>query len=376
MLFAVLMVFGGLYLDTGTTPRSSEFALTSSRPQVGASDTSRYDAQLLPNTTTQFVHSPTAAEISGGRLRAFWYGGSSEGAADVAIYTSVFSPQSGRWSRERIVITPELAQRYLHRYVRNLGNPVVGRGPRGRLWLYFVSVSLGGWSGSAVNAMVSEDDGETWSPPHRLVASPFLNIGTLVKGAPFLFADGTIGLPAYHELLGKFAELLRLDGDGNVIAKTRLSWGRSSLQPEIVSRSASEAVAFLRYAGDPPGRMLATRTKDGGSHWSAPVRTSLPNPNSALACTRVAEGLLLLAFNDSEANRENLALAISRDFGSSWRVVHRFEGDPAAPRAELADFSYPWMLQDDAGDVHVLYAWGHKRIKHVRFNLAWLAERD
>jgi predicted neuraminidase len=249
---------------------------------------------------------------------------------------------------------------------------VVGRDRGGRLWLFFVSVSVGGWAGSAINAMVSEDDGETWSPPRRLIASPFFNISTLVKGPPLLLSDGSIGLPAYHELLGKFCELLRVDGDGRVIGKTRLSWGKSSLQPVIVPRSETEAVGLMRYAGEPPGRILMTRTSDGGAHWSTPVKTALPNPNSAVASVLLSGGPLLLAFNNAEADREDLSLALSTDFGDTWRVARRLEGDPRSPRAPVPEYSYPWILQDRAGDVHVLYTWGRSHIKHVVFDRAWL----
>jgi predicted neuraminidase len=376
LLIAALLVFGGLYREAWTASRPRRFAPASVPAPPASAEAPRYEAQLLPNTSARFVHSPTAAEISAGGLRAFWYGGSHEGSTDVAIYTSVYSPQSARWTRERVVITRALAQRQLRRYVRKLGNPVVGRDHRGRLWLYFVSTSLGGWASSAINAMVSEDDGASWSPPRRLITSPFFNLSTLIKGASFLFADGSVGLPAYHELLGKFAELLRLDGDGNVVAKTRLTWGRSSLQPEIVPRSSSDAVAFLRYAGDPPKRMLAMQTGDGGAHWSSAAKTALANPDAGISCAALADGSLLLAFNDSETNRETLALALSPDFGSTWRVIHRLEGDRDAAQTAVDDYSYPWILQDRAGDVHVLYAWGHRYIKHVRFNPAWRAERD
>src|SRR6266581_2928259 len=105
------------------------------------------------------AHSATAAEISGGRLIALWYGGSREGASDVSIYTSVYSLREKNWSPERVVVTREFAQRHLQRTVRKLGNPVVGRDSKGRLCLYFVSVSVGGWGGSAVNLVVSEDEG-------------------------------------------------------------------------------------------------------------------------------------------------------------------------------------------------------------------------
>ena len=372
-LVALVLAFAGLYVRVLTAPSPGAFA--AQQTARVASSAPLYEAQLLPNSTAASVHSATAAEIAGGRLRAFWYGGSREGAPDVAIYTSIYSLPQKDWSTERVVITREVAQRHLQRYVRKLGNPVVGRDHGGRLCLYFVSVSVGGWAGSAVNQMVSEDEGETWSPPRRLIASPFFNISTLVKGAPFQFSDGTIALPAYHELLGKFGELLRLDAEGHAIGKTRLSWGQSSLQPVIVPRSDKEAVGLMRYSGDRPNRILIVRTEDGGVHWSPPVKTALPNPNAAIGSVLLADGPLLLVFNDAEENREDLSLALSKDFGNTWRVVHRFEGDSRSTQAPVTEYSYPWIIQDRAGDVHVLYTWGRSRIKHVRFNRAWLESR-
>jgi predicted neuraminidase len=373
-LAALALAFAGLYVRAITAPSPAGFVPAQAAARA-ASSAPLYRTQLLPNSSAASVHSAAAAEISGGRLRAFWYGGSREGAADVSIYTSVYSPLAAAWSAERVVVTREFAQRHLRRHIRKLGNPVVGRDSRGRLCLYFVSVSVGGWAGSAINLMVSEDEGETWSPPRRLIASPFFNISTLVKGAPLLFSDGTVGLPVYHELLGKFGELLRLDAEGRAVGKTRLSWGQSSLQPVIVPRSDKEAVGFMRYAGDPPNRILMVRTADGGVHWSPPARTALPNPNAAIASVLLADGPLLLAFNNAEENREDLSLALSTDFGNTWRIAHRFEGDPRSPQAPVPEYSYPWIMQDRAGDIHVLYTWGRSRIKHVRFNRAWLEGR-
>jgi predicted neuraminidase len=374
-LVALALVFAALYLRMLSAPSPGGFVPAQTAPRAASSAPPLYRTQFLPNSTAASVHSVTAAEISGGGLRAFWYGGSREGASDVAIYTSIYSLRQKDWSPERVVITREFAQRYLQRYVRKLGNPVVGRDRRGRLCLFFVSVSVGGWAGSAINLTVSEDEGETWSPPRRLIASPFFNISTLVKGAPLLFSDGAVGLPVYHELLGKFAELLRLDAEGRVIGKTRLSWGRSSLQPVIVPRSNKEAVGFLRYAGDAPNRILIVRTEDGGVHWSPPAKTALPNPNAAIGSVLLAGGPLLLAFNNVEVNREDLSLAISEDFGNSWRIAHRFEGDSVSTQAPVLEYSYPWIAQDRAGDIHVLYTWGRSRIKYVHFNTAWLEGR-
>ena len=108
---------------------------------------------------------------------------------------------------------------------------------------------------------------------------------------------------------------------------------------------------------------------------SPPARTALPNPNAAVGSVLLAGGPLLLVFNNAEENREDLSLALSADFGNSWRVAHRFEGDSNSPGAPVPEYSYPWIMQDRAGDVHLLYTWGRSRIKHVRFNRAWLEGR-
>ena len=370
-LGAVVLVFAGLYVHALERPAPAGF-VPPRAPAGPASPAPLFKSELLPNASAPSVHSATATELADGRLRAFWYGGTREGAPDVAIYTSVYSPKDGSWSAERAVMTRELAQRQLHRSIRKLGNPVAGRDRGGRLCLFFVSVSVGGWAGSAINLTTSEDEGETWSPPRRLITSPFFNLSTLVKGPLVRLADGTVALPVYHEMIGKFGELLRLDSEARVIGKTRLSWGTSSLQPVVVPRSATEAVAFMRYAGAPPGRVLVTRTRDGGAHWSAPEKTALPNPNSAVGSILLAGGPLVLAFNNAESDRESLSLAVSNDFGGSWRVVRDLEGGSVSPRAPVPEYSYPWLMQSRSGDVHVLYTWGRSRIKHVMFNRAWL----
>src|SRR4029077_16213099 len=86
-------------------------------------------------------------------------------------------------------------------------------------------------------------------------------------------------------------------------------------------------------------------------------------------------GTLLLAFNNAEENREDLSLALSKDFANTWRVVQRFEGASGPAPAPVPEYSYPWIVQDRDGDIHVLYTWGRSRIKHVRFNRAWLEGR-
>jgi predicted neuraminidase len=366
-----------LYVFSQTKPEQSHFRLQSPIA-VSASTKPRYSAKFVTTGKTSYVHTVSVVELSDGRLRAFWYGGSREGAGDVTIRSAVFSIKNQQWHKATDVIGRIQTQDALRRFIKKLGNMVVLRAPASnRLWLFYVSVSVGGWSGSSINMVLSDDEGLSWSKPVRLISSPFLNISTLVKGPPFFYTDGSIGLPVYHEFAGKFAELLRVNRQGQVILKTRISRGRVSLQPVVVPRDANHAIAFMRFSGKRPRRILSSTTKDGGIHWSRPEKTSLRNPNAAVASIRLADNSLLMVFNNTEKGRYDLSLAHSQDAGQSWKIVYQFE-DASRMSAEKRNkqrFAYPWLLQGSNGDYHLFYTWHNRNIKHITFNHAWLRSK-
>ena len=376
-LVATIAVFGLALTRVSTLPPAAFDIDATERPLATLDLVPVFETRFASSGATPAVHSATAVELSDGRIRAFWYGGSREGAKDVAIYTSLFTlftlfdDERGEWSPEVVVTTREETQADVRRYVKKLGNPVGSRDRDGRLWLFYVSVSVGGWSGSAINFRVSEDEGESWSVARRLVTSPFLNISTLVRGSAVRYADGTQGVPVYHELLGKFGEYIRLDREGRVLDKARMSSGYSSLQPVVVPLDTVRAVGLMRKSGNSPPRVLSVETGDGGSSWSAITPTPLANPDAAIAALRISSGELLVAFNDSEHDRSNLSLALSENDGDSWEVVHVFE-PPAPVGVAPARFAYPWLLESTDGELHLLYTWDRDRIVHVRFNRAWL----
>ncbi len=370
------------------------------------------------------VHASSLVELKDGRLRAFWFSGSREGASDVTINSAVFDPESGEWAPEQVIASRSSTQRALHRYVAKLGNPVAAYAEDGTLRLFYVTVSLGGWAGSSITMMTSNDDGETWLPPRRLITSPFINISTLVKGTPFLYADGTMGLPVYHEFVSKFAEMLHLDAAGNVIDKQRLALGgQGTLQPVVLVKNPREALVLMRYAGkDNPRQARTLSTEDGGRHWGPVTKTSFPNPDAALTGVVLADGRMLAVINYLESGRDSLSLMLSADGGDSWKEIHRMEemrvvrninlkdkqcqrivqgllqnSDkslahvPAATQSEYADsanawvmanggcrfeFSYPYMIQTRNGDFHLTYTWNRVFIKHVTFDRNWLNRRS
>ncbi len=317
------------------------------------------------------VHSATLTELPKGGVQAFWYGGSREGARDVGIYTARLLPNERSWTLPREVMTRPRLSEELGRYIKKLGNPVAFLDASGQVWLFFVSVSVGGWSGSAINAMVSQDGGETFGPVKRLVTSPAFNVSTLVRGRPVQMRDGSITLPVYHEFLGKFAELLRLDPDGVVLEKKRLTLGRHHIQPVLVPEDAETANVFLRYAGETDKRIHYVSTDDAGLEFTAPRRSNLPNPDSAIDAVRVAGHGLLMVYNHSEVARHILALAVSEGDPGHWTRIHDLEH---AEAGEGQLFSYPSILRDQAGRTHIVYTHNRTHIKHVMFNDAWLAD--
>jgi len=321
---------------------------------------------------TRSVHCPTVVSLRGGNLLAVWYGGTREGAPDVALYQSVWDRGSGAWSTPCRLMDAGAAGADLGRYVRKMGNAVLCEDGRGRVWLFFVTVSLGGWSGSSINYSISEDDGCHWSRCNRLVTSPLLNMGTLVRGTPLRYKDGSLGVPAYSELWGKRGQLIRIASDGTVLDRSRITWGRTFLQPSVVPLDADHAVAFLRNSGEKSRRIFDARSSDGGGSWSYPHRMDLPNPDSAVMGLDSGEGDLLLVFNNMMIDRDDISLARSADRGKSWRVIHEFEKASPSEWEEIDGFSYPFLIRAPDGVFHLLYTWNRRRIKHVYFNMAWL----
>ena len=321
---------------------------------------------------TAEVHAATAYEDGPNGLTAFWYGGSREGARDVAIWQSRLS--EGQWDKPRPVVQRRQMKSDLNRHIRKLGNPIVHRHPDGRLWLFFVTVSVGGWAGSSISFVESVDNGASWSRARRLVTSPLFNLSTLVKGSAFNYADGSVGLPVYHEFLGKFGELLRLDRNGRILRKTRLTSGRHALQPEIAVISEERAVGLLRYAGAAPPRVLHMVSDDSGRSWSLPQKIHLPNPDSAVDLLALDSKRLIAVLNDIDQARWRLILAVSDDLGQSWRTIKILEQQKDEHDINRYQFSYPWLLRNRSGDFHLLYTWNKTRIKHVDFNESWLRE--
>jgi predicted neuraminidase len=327
----------------------------------------------LPDTGAPSVHAASLIDLKDGAVRAFWFAGTREGAADVSIYSSVYDPKSASWSAPTVVIDRVSAQKMLSRYIAKLGNPVPARLPDGRLQLFFVTVSLGGWAGSSISAITSDDEGLTWSNPKRLISSPLLNLSTLVKSPSIAFADGLLGVPAYHEWIGRFGEFLRVDA-GQVIDKRRMSSGRSAIQPLVFVNDAQDAAAYFRQTRSAglPKQIPVSHTKNAGQSWQLSEDLAIANPNSAVAGLVLKSGVRILVLNNIESGRYRLVLLMNDPKVGQWQTIEVLEDDESLSGTQRKEFSYPYLVTVDGDDAHLVYTWDRKKIRHRYFPGAWL----
>ncbi|MBT7443566.1 MAG: exo-alpha-sialidase [Methylococcales bacterium] len=338
--------------------------------------TSHYQSQMVTQGKTASVHSAAMSELSNLDIRAFWYGGTREGAKDVAIYSTIFDNDTKQWEKAEAIIDRHDVAASTHRYIRKLGNPVVVKKLDGSLWLFYVSVSVGGWSTSQLNVSISFDEGLHWTPPKHLITSPFFNLSYLVKSPPILLANGNIGLPVYHELAGKFSEWIEINSDQQVIMKHRISAKRYAIQPTLTPVTNNQAISFMRDSDEVEKRVFMSTSQDQGQHWSPPEATTLKNPNSAVATLPISEHELLMVLNNSEHERDNLSLAYSSDLGKSWRILAILDQPSETDKLrEKIEYSYPYLIKTKTGSFHLLYTWHKTHIKHIEFNQTWLQQK-
>ena len=372
-LGALLIVVSGFALALLQLPTDRPVALMLPNLDKGEeSNEPELQSAFVSGELTHEVHSATAVELNNGDIRVFWYGGKREVSKDTAIYSRVFSNSAAGWSEIHEVMSRRQVTQDTRRYIRKLGNPVAVV-KDDELWLFFVTVSVGGWAGSSINLSVSMDNGSSWGPVRRLISSPFMNISTLVRNAPLLTEQGDVMLPAYHEFIGKFSELLRIDNSGIVIDKYRISHGREAIQPALLATDPGNAIAFMRNSSAKnPGELWFSHTDGSLADWTPLAPLALPNPDAAATVVQLdAADELLLVFNNHPSERDDITMAWRAAEDADWQLIHQFENLAEGEKIHNP-FSYPFLLKTSSGDFHLFYTWKRKHIKHVHFNRAAL----
>ena len=172
----------------------------------------------------------------------------------------------------------------------------------------------------------------------------------------------------------------------------------------IVDEGAGKMLAVYRSRWSDHIHM--SRSSDGGSLWSAPVPTVLPNNNSSIQCVRLSDGRLAMVYNHSSAAnaegrrsslydelddnatqastpasgrqafwgapRAPMSLIFSADNGETWTARKDLEtGDGYCLSNNSVDgmnreFSYPTLLEGPDGMLDIAFTYFRQGIKHIR----------
>ena len=364
----------------------------------------RVDA-FLPSPMVQ-NHAANLHVLPDGTLACVWFGGTMEGMGDISVWMSTLGPEG--WAQ---------ARRLSDDATRSEQNPVLFTAPDGAVWLFHTSQPGGRQDECAIVARVSLDGGGSFGPARQI--GDFR--GVFVRQPLRLGPDGEWLLPGFR-CVTPAAGRWTGDIDSAVMMVSRdqgTSWqtvevpnslGAVHMNPIPPQNGVMPAFYRDRYA------MWVKRSQslDGGLTWSAPEPTDLPNNNSSVQAIRLADGRIAMVLNpisaaesadrraslydeipDEVATAEDagsdrntdgpkaiwgvprapMTLAISEDNGATFPLrINLDEGSGHALSNNSAEgvnreLSYPSLLQDKAGQLHVAYTYHRRAIRYVKIDL-------
>jgi predicted neuraminidase len=181
--------------------------------------------------------------------------------------------------------------------------------------------------------------------------------------------DGHLALPAYHEMLDKYAMVLVLDGDGRLVGQRRIGEG---IQADLAPRGEGRWQALLRPMVDMERRIYRSQSEDGGRSWAQPRSLSMPNPSAPVCSVTLANGDTLVAYNDQQQVRHSYAFLHIDGSSGEWRQLrHRLD-----PEDDNSESAYCDMIQRHTGEIVMVYSDPRTgRILEFGLTPAWLDEQ-
>jgi len=303
---------------------------------------------------TAFCHGATLLPLQEGDVLCAWFGGTEEGQSDSGIYIARLPAGHDAWEPTQLVAAPE---------GHPCGNPVLFEGAPGVLWLAYFRV-WGEWcTGGRPCARLSLDGGWAWGPEMQL----FDRDGVLTKNKPLRAGDELL-LPVYDEIRWRVGiARLGVSRHDERWHFDELTIGAASRVPMIQGTLTEAAPGrLLMLMRTKVGRIWQVESRDGGKTWQGVQATPLRNPNAGIDMTRLHDGRLWLCYNDTDRGRDPmqwdlrypLCVAESTDAGESWHNMLTLEPGPG-------EHSYPAVVTDEAGRVHVAYTRLRREIRHV-----------
>lgn len=319
---------------------------------------------VIAKLPTAFCHASTVVETPGGDLLCAWFGGSHEGASDVAIWLG--RRHKGVWSAPVQLAAGSEAH----------WNPVLFYAGEKLLLFYKIGQQISSW---CTYLMTSSDDGVSWSKPRELVSGDDSGGRGPVRNKPVLLKSGRIiaGGSIEKGLWTAFADVsddagatwrnsdpigvsgLSYGGErtasSDIAVSSQSFYGRGVIQPSLW-QGADGAVHMLLRSSE--GYIYRSDSMDNGGKWCDAYATDLPNNNSGLDLVRAGfDGCLYLVCNPVAGNwgeRSPLTLFKSSDDGATWRRVLDLE-------TGAGEYSYPAIIEGADGII-ITYTWRRQNI--------------
>ena len=300
-------------------------------------------------------HCSTIAEATNGDLLCLWYGGSYESADDQTLYLARRLQGERDWQTPQPLIAgPEPLP----------GNGVIFLDGEKRVWIVWCRMEsarpLGrgqGWNNCRLMSRMSTDHGLTWSKDTEFLDA---KLRAVPRNPPVRLANGDLVLPVEAIVNDVAGSVFLIGAEGG----TRWRQGGftpGGSQPAVVQRNDKSLFALMRKAP----RLTQIESLDGGENWSPARPSALRNPDAGITMTRLANGHLVVVYNDSELNRTPLSIARSLDEGRTWETPLHLESNPG-------EYSYPCVIPSRDGKIHMTYTYRRYSIKHVEFNEDWM----
>lgn len=310
--------------------------------------------RLYDTTAFPACHAATIVETDNHELLVAFFGGAYEGSPDCCIW--LCRKLEKGWTEPQ-----KVAQGVVKGQPTACYNPVLYQIPNGDLLLFYKV----GWCVQAWNGFVkrSSDGGRTWSEPEAL---PKNFLGP-VKNKPIQLGN-TLLCGSSLEKGGWRVYMETLDMERNKWKKSKALNDMKSevqaIQPSIFV-GADDTLRILCRSRSCGAPVMGSFSVDNGRTWRPmqPV-TELVSNNSGLDGVTLPNGNMLLVYNPATdtANRcarTPLTVAISED-AQHWTPILELENAPGQ------EFSYPSVIVDNKGDVHVVYTENRRHIKYAK----------